>query len=336
MNDLPEYDYNDLLEDKYVDTDDDLEGAYIAVNHYGFVWFKNPHYMVDDDEQEYILRKPTPKERREIVINTVIECNGRTFAIPKLARRLGVSDRTIQSILRSLQKEGLIEIVPRRDKTGKQKANAYRYIGPPCEKYGSGLTLQLLFSTEHDVGFRDWAWKECGFTHDKAWHSMYPWCQVKFGARMARKKYLLENNLPLIVPEDIKYLVLRYCHWIGKNEALYEVIYNIDEEDKEYRFSKDGIVRLPLEPLGRTERVEILGRTLQIDFGGKKENPEVTVTFESNRNNTVVFTWFDENIISYNHEIDEDHKTINIAALIAVNGAILCLRFFLRPSVFVT
>lgn len=290
---------NDLLEDKYLDSDDEILGAYVAVNQYGFVWFKNPHYLVDDDDQEYILRKPTPKERREIVINTIIECNGRTFAIPKLARRLGVSDRTIQSILRQLQKEGLIEIIPRHGKNGKQKANAYRYIGPPCEKYGSGLTLQLLYSTEQDVGFRDWAWEECGFPHDKTWYSMYPWCQLKFGARMARKKYLLDNNLPLVVPEDIKYLVLRHCHWKGRTEVLWNT--------EEYIFSKDGIVRLPIYPLGRTEQVKLFGRNLLIDFGGTKENPIIAITFEDTEDEPVIFTWFDENIISYDNEIDEEY-----------------------------
>ncbi len=193
---------DELFNQKY-DIDEYNEDTYpwelLRRKGYGFIYIKNPNYMTDGDEREYLVRKPTPKERREIVINTVIECNGRTFKIHVLAQRLGVSDRTIQTILRQLQKDALIEIISRHDKTGRQKQNAYRYIGPPCEKYGTSLTLKALYSTTEDVGFRDWAWKTHGFEHDQTWHNIYPLCRAKFERRIARKKYLEANNLPLIV-----------------------------------------------------------------------------------------------------------------------------------------
>ncbi len=70
---------------------------------YGFIEIENPNYMQDyetvietdlDYSSIYLLRKPTPKERREIIINTIIECNGRSFSVPKLAKLLAVADRT--------------------------------------------------------------------------------------------------------------------------------------------------------------------------------------------------------------------------------------------------
>ena len=87
-------------------------------NRYGFVYVRNPNYLIDDDDMEYQIRKPTPKERREIVINTIIECNGRTFKISRLAEMLAVSVRTVQTILRQLPNEKLIEIIPRYNKYG--------------------------------------------------------------------------------------------------------------------------------------------------------------------------------------------------------------------------
>lgn len=78
---------------------------------YGFIYLKNPKYPCESD-RVYLIRKPTPKERREIVINTVIECNGGTFKIHALAEKLTVSNRTLQNILRQLQKDALIEITP--------------------------------------------------------------------------------------------------------------------------------------------------------------------------------------------------------------------------------
>ncbi len=263
---------------------------------YGFIYIKNPDFPIDDD-REYLIRKPTPKERREIVINTVIECNGRTFKIHALAERLGVSDRTVQSILRQLQKDELIEITPKHDKTGKQKRNAYKYIGPPCEKYGTGLTLKALYSTSEDVGFRDWAWKTHGFEHDQTWHNIYPLCRAKFERRIARKEYLEENGLPLVVPEDIKYIVLRYCYWKGEKIELYD----------ESLFSQDRTIKLRLEPLHRTETVSLYGIPLIVEINVPKENPQVTLIDADTGKQITVFTWFDENVIIGDCEIDEEH-----------------------------
>ncbi len=264
---------------------------------YGFIYIKNPNYLVDDDDREYLIRKPTPKERREIVVNTVIKCNGRMFKIHALAQRLAVSDRTVQTILRQLQKDGLIEITPKRGKDGKQKGNAYRYIGPPCEFYGSGLTLKDLYDINNGVGFRDWAWKTHGFNHDQNWHNIYPLCKAKFEKRMARREYLEANGLPLIVPEDIKYIVLRYCYWKGETKKV----------SGHYLYSQDRTIKLSLEPLNRTETVKIFGITLCAEIAGTKDNPQVSIIDADTNKQLTVFTWFDENILIGDLDIDEKH-----------------------------
>lgn len=294
---------SDLFCEKYesaeVDEYDLIHWEILKPNRYGFVYVKNPKYPTEDDDREYLIRKPTPEERREIVINTVIECNGRTFSIPALADKLGVTDRTIQCILRQLQKDGLIEITPRYGKNGKQKGNAYKYIGSPCKKYGSGLTLKLLYSTDIDVGFRNWAWKEHEFAHNKIWHSIYPLCKEKFRCRMARKNYLLKNDYPLIVPEDIKYLVLRYCYWKGTYEMFRE------QRKRGWLHSKDGTIKIPIEPLNRTETVKFFEYTLAVEISGTKDNPIIRITNTVIDENPIIFTWFDENIIDGSYETDD-------------------------------
>jgi hypothetical protein len=293
---------NDLLFDRYEEAmqEDFWPWDAFPEDRYGFVFVRNRHYMVDGDDVKYFIRKPTPKERREIIINTIIACNGRHFVIAELAIWLGVSDRTIQTALRKLQKEGLIEIIPQTNSHGAQKSNAYRYIGPPCEKYGSGLTLQLLYSSKRDVGFRDWMWKEYEFFHDKKWHSIYALCKLKFKKRVARRNYLEKNNLPLVVMEDIKYLVLRYCYWKGDNERL-------RNSAREILVSKDGTIKFALEPLNRTETVHFFGYTLSIQIGGVKENPQITIINADTKEQLGVFSWFEENIIQSSKEIDENH-----------------------------
>lgn len=289
---------NELFTQKY-DNEEWVEDEYPWKQYlrkgYGFIYIKNPNFPLEDDN-EYIIRKPTPKERREIVVNTVIECNGRTFKIHSLAQRLAVSDRTVQTILRQLEKDKLIQITPKYGKDGKQKRNAYKYIGPPCAFYGSGLTLKALYDISQDVGFRDWAWKTQGFGHDKNWHNIYPLCKAKFEKRTARKAYLQENNLPFVVPEDIKYIVLRYCYWKDKRAKL----------RSNYLYSQDRTIKLELEPLNHTETVKIFGITLNAEIDGTKDNPQVTIIDADTNKQLAVFTWFDENILIGDCDIDED------------------------------
>ncbi len=293
-----------LLYEKYeraeVDIDYLLHWEILEPNRCGFVYVKNPRYPMEDDDREYLIRKPTPEERREIVINLIIECNGRSFSIPNLAHKLGVTDRTIQTLLRSLQKEGLIQIIPRKTKTGAQKGNVYRYIGEPCEKYGSGLTLKLLYDPNTDVGFRNWAWKEHEFAHNKIWHSIYPLCKEKFKCRIARKKYLQGNGYPLIVPEDIRYLVLRYCYWKGDEET-----YSRQSHSDNGLHSKDGTIKIAIEPLNRTEKIKFYGYTLSVEICGTKDNPVITITDSEDNELLGVFTWFDENVIDRSFELDD-------------------------------
>lgn len=306
---------NDLLNDKYSfdhnDEDELLEFLPERPEHkYGFIAIKNPDYLKDKqaqgllgntycDEREYLFRKPTVKERREIVINTVIEGNGRPISIPKLARLLAISDRTLQTLLKKLQEEKIIEVIPRYAKNGARKCSSYKYIGPPCEFYGTGLNLHILYSPENDVGFRHWAWKSQFFSHDKTWHDLYKLCKIKFDARVKRGEYLRQNNLPLAVPEDIKFFVLRYAYWKGCIETL------CNKSLGEVRYSKDGTVKLAIEPLNRTETVPFFDYTLQLEFGGSKYNPEIKITDVADKEVLGVFTWFTENVIERSFGIDE-------------------------------
>ena len=294
---------SNLFFDKYewaqVNEADLLYWENMRPNRYGFVYVKNPHYLVDGDDRKYLIRKPSPAERREIIINTVIECNGRTFLIPLLADLLGVSGRTVQIVLRQLEKEGLISVSSTYNKRGLQRGNAYRYIGPPCQKYGSGLTLRVLYSQKHDAGFRSWAWREYEFHHDKVWHNLLPFCRKKFEARIARRKYLEENGLPLAIPKEIKFLVLRYCHWKGTADQLSKQFLDA------CMHSRDGTKKLALFPLGRTEKIRLFGRMISVYFGGETDNPQVTLTDETGKQ-MEVFGWFDENVYEDSIDLDED------------------------------
>lgn len=270
---------------------------------YGFIELENPNYMQDygpdidadlDYTSKYLIRKPTPAERREIIINTIIEGNGRAFSIPKLAKMLSISDRTLQSTLKQLRLEGIIEITPRYAKNGVQKSNSYRYIGEPCDFYGNGLTLKMLYNAHENYGFRDWAWKNTMFPYDGYWYSLFGQCLKKFRTHIKKREYLEKRNLPLIVPESIKYLTLRYTYWKGK---LW-----INEAD---RITRDSTVKIEINA-GQKYKIVRLGEyKLLLLFLGGTYNPKIKIYDLKVQKKLATFTWFSENIIETDRRIND-------------------------------
>ena len=133
---------------------------------YGFIEIENPEYYDNHDcfaPPEFLMRKATPEERREMVINYIIRRRGKPIDLEKLAVKLAVSKRTIQSLMRRLKDDRLIEVKPNFDEAGRQIHSSYLYIGPKCETYGSGLTIGMLYDLENRAGFRDWEWDDFSY-----------------------------------------------------------------------------------------------------------------------------------------------------------------------------
>ena len=100
-------------------------------NKFGFVEIENPEYYDNNyyfSPSEFLMRKATPEERREMVVNYIIRRDGKPIDLEKLAAKLAVSKRTIQSLMRSLKEEGLIEVLPNYEQNGRQRHNSYRSV----------------------------------------------------------------------------------------------------------------------------------------------------------------------------------------------------------------
>lgn len=76
----------------------------------------------------YHYRNPTPSERKEIILNFIIDNSGTPIKVNYLSSKLAVSDRTIQKTIKELANEE--------------------------------LTLDLLYDIINPYGFRDWDWGE--------------------------------------------------------------------------------------------------------------------------------------------------------------------------------
>lgn len=107
----------------------------------------------------YHYRKPTPGERKEIILNYIIDNSGNPIKVNYLSSKLAVSDRTIQKIIKELSNEELIKFEPCFI-NGRQSGNNITYIETPKIKTGKELTLDLLYDITNHYGFRDWDWGE--------------------------------------------------------------------------------------------------------------------------------------------------------------------------------
>lgn len=107
----------------------------------------------------YHYRKPTPSERKEIILNYIIDNSGTPIKVNYLSSKLAVSDRTIQKIIKELADEGLIK-VESCFINGRQSGNKITYIWTSRIKTGKELTLDLLYDITNPYGFRDWDWRE--------------------------------------------------------------------------------------------------------------------------------------------------------------------------------
>ena len=94
-----------------------------------------------------------------------------------------------------MREEGLIAAEHTFSDTGKQLKNKYRYIGTPCERYGSGLTSDMLYDTENKAGFRDWDWEDFKFKRNGNWYDSDDLIDYKIDRRFLRRKYLKRANV---------------------------------------------------------------------------------------------------------------------------------------------
>ena len=126
-------------------------------NHSGSVYVR---VGKEDGVPLWELRKPTPDERISIVSN-YIRMHGKEgpIKISFFSKKLGVSDRTIQGIIRLLEGEGAITIAPIFNASGRQQGNLYGWTGNVDPVIGSP-TMEILYARYDSYGFRSFTWDD--------------------------------------------------------------------------------------------------------------------------------------------------------------------------------
>ena len=133
---------------------------------YGFIEFIAPRKLKHDgwdDQIEPEFRKPTPEERREIILNFIRTHNEKPLDVLYLIGKLKVSKRTIQNDLRTLEARSLIIRTPRYNKHGQQLTNAYKFNGTALPLPPTAITLKKLYDPANPCGIRDWDWEDFKF-----------------------------------------------------------------------------------------------------------------------------------------------------------------------------
>lgn len=115
----------------------------------------------DQDEPE--IRKPSPAEREEIILNFVRDNSGKKVRVSRIADALAVTERTIQKHLKNLEDKGLIKRIKHCNKHNRQRANILEYTGPDTPRLKSDLTLEKLYDLDNPCGIRNWDWDDYKF-----------------------------------------------------------------------------------------------------------------------------------------------------------------------------
>lgn len=289
---------------------------------YGFIEIENPEFYKKDNRYDYVgpeflMRKPTPYERKEIIVNYIISHNGEYIDMFALAEKLCISDRLMQMILRSLREEGIIEVIHTFSDTGKQLQNKYRYIGAPCERYGAGLTLDMLYDTENRAGFRDWDWEYFKFNSDGTFYPLYALDCCKIERRQLRREYLKQVNADESHgAKNAKYLVLRYTHWIENKEGVpippehLKINHQTGEEydDRPGSLSADGTKKFELETLDKIFVFLLCGMLFAAEYNGEKENPQIRLFDSRIDEDYITLTYWGENVLHFAWNTDDGRE----------------------------
>jgi len=128
-------------------------------------WPKNHHGFVlvyagrnEFGQRCYEIRKPTTEQRRGIVFAYIRSHEDEYIKVSFLAGRLGVTERTVQSDIRTLENTGLVRSVPVIGAGGRQKPNRYETIPVP-NGTPRMATLENLYRPSNPAGFRTWSWE---------------------------------------------------------------------------------------------------------------------------------------------------------------------------------
>lgn len=290
---------------------------------FGFIEIENPEYYDNNyyfSPSEFLMRKATPEERKEMVVNYIIRRDGKPINLEKLAAKLAVSKRTIQSLMRSLKEEGLIEVLPNYEQNGRQGHNSYRYIGPPMDRFGSGLTIGMLYDLKNRAGFRDWEWDDYSYKN-KGEYDLMDLYSAKSYRRETRGKFLERRNADKSACiRKPKYLAIRYSYFISKKDGkktpdkYIRINYKTGEQYdiRPGSLSSHGTKKFKIDFSKQIIAFALFGILFGGELEGREEDPKITIFNLKTEETYAQFTYWSENYLYFVRDTEDEDREENL------------------------
>ena len=290
---------------------------------FGFIEIQNPEYYDNNycfSPSEFLMRKATPEERKEMVVNYIIRRDGKPINLEKLAAKLAVSKRTIQSLMRSLKEDKLIEVLPNYEQNGRQGHNSYRYIGPPTDKFGSGLTIGMLYDLKNRAGFRDWDWDDFSYKN-KGDYDLQDLYISKSSCRRTRGKYIEWRNADKSACiRKPKYLAIRYSHFISKKDGkktpdkYIRINYKTGEhyDSRPGSLSSHGTKKFKIDFSKQIITFALFGILFGGELEGSEEDPKITIFDLRTEETYAQFTYWGENYLYFVRDAEDEDREENL------------------------
>lgn len=290
---------------------------------FGFIEIQNPEYYDNNycfSPSEFLMRKATPEERKEMVVNYIIRRDGKPINLEKLAAKLAVSKRTIQSLMRSLKEDKLIEVLPNYEQNGRQGHNSYRYIGPPTDKFGSGLTIGMLYDLKNRAGFRDWDWDDFSYKN-KGDYDLQDLYISKSSCRRTRGKYIEWRNADKSACiRKPKYLAIRYSHFISKKDGkktpdkYIRINYKTGEhyDSRPGSLSSHGTKKFKIDFSKQIITFALFGILFGGELEGSEEDPKITIFNLKTEETYAQFTYWSENYLYFVRDTEDEDREENL------------------------
>jgi len=161
-----DYDLDDFDDDEDLDENDPKRiptymrrryaGTDLKLGKYGYICV-----LPATDEEDAVIRKITPLQRKCFILYYVEKHDGKPFNIKKMAKDLAVEDRTIQYDLRWLEKGRYLWIEKAKGKNGGTIESRYHFIH--CiehDFYDFKPTIRKAYGLPNSLGLREWHWDD--------------------------------------------------------------------------------------------------------------------------------------------------------------------------------
>ncbi len=114
------------------------------------------------EEQDAVVRKITPEQRRCIILYYVQTHNRKKINVSFFAKKLGCEVRSIQYDLRYLQKHGYLMRIPSGNNNNYGRAeNIFNFKKPlDCTFYRLEPSLRKVYGKANSLGLREWHWDD--------------------------------------------------------------------------------------------------------------------------------------------------------------------------------